>query len=148
MKVRKFFVLIAATALFANFFTGCSDKEQCKRIQTGPLDITIYPNATEYQELNVVNGYVHLTGRPPGKGIIVYRFSQDVFKAYERSCPHAPNDAEAIVTVDEESGMFAYDSICQTRFLLTDGYPFDGPTPCPLTEYRTSYDGSRLRIYY
>ncbi|MDZ7774787.1 MAG: hypothetical protein U5L09_03800 [Bacteroidales bacterium] len=96
-KARKI-ITIPALLLILILWQGCSDYQQCKRIETGPVDITIYPNSTEFQELNVVNGYVHLTSRPPSKGIIVYRYSQDQFKAYERSCPHAPDNPDAVVT--------------------------------------------------
>jgi|AntRauTorcE11898_2_1112593.scaffolds.fasta_scaffold01575_8 nitrite reductase/ring-hydroxylating ferredoxin subunit len=146
-KARKI-ITIPALLLTLLLWQGCSDYQQCKRIETGPVDITIYPNSTEFQDLNVVNGYVHLTSRPPSKGIIVYRYSQDQFKAYERSCPHAPDNPDAVVTVEEDNGMVATDSVCGTRFLLIDGSPFEGPESCPLTEYRTDYDGFRLRIYY
>lgn len=150
MKIEKnnWIRAVSAAILFLGLCWGCSDYQQCKRIETGPVDITIYPNSTEYQELNVSGGWVHLTSRHPSKGIIVYRNSQNDFKAYERACPHAPEDPDAIVSVEQDNGMAASDSVCGTRFLLVDGHPFDGPEPCPLTEYRTDYDGYRLRIYY
>lgn len=149
MKLRKIsaqiFVLLVVGVFTLN---SCDKNQQCRRIETGPVDITIYPNSTEYQDLSVVNGWLYLTGRAPSMGIIVFRNSQNSFKAYERTSPANPNNPDARLVVDEETEMFAYDSISDTRYLLTDGYPFGGNESCPLTEYYTSYDGFKLRIFY
>ncbi len=146
MKIKKY---ILFTVLFSTIVSlwSCSGSDECKQLEIGYVDFYIYPNSTEYQELNVINGWVHLTAPPPSKGIIVYRYSNNSFMAYERTCPHDKNNKHAIVTVDEETGMFAKDTVCNTRYIITDGYPLDGPGVCPLTQYKTSYDGERLRIY-
>jgi len=150
MNLRKIIKTIVITFGIIAFLIpySCEDTKKCPRIETGPVDITIFPNSTEYQELNVIGGWVHLTSRPPSKGIIVYRSSQDEFMAYERSCPYHPENPDARVTVDEDFGNIAKDTVCGSLFILTDGYPIDGPASCPLTQYNTSYDGVRLRIFY
>ena len=58
------------------------------------IDFTIYPNTLEYQELNVVGGWMYLTAPLPSYGIIVYKETIDEFRAYDRkpltnneSCP-------------------------------------------------------------
>jgi|LZCG01.1.fsa_nt_gb nitrite reductase/ring-hydroxylating ferredoxin subunit len=135
------------TAILLIFLAGCDENQHCKRIETGPVNIIIYPNSTEYQQLNVPGGWLYLTAYPPSKGILVYRYSNYEFRAYERTCPYDPEDPNAIILADS-SGLFAYDTVCGSRFLLTDGYPIDGPAQCPLTQFYTSYDGNKLRIYY
>lgn len=150
MKINK---IIKAAIIFTGIIAmslqySCEDTKKCRRIETGPVDITVYPNSTEYQELNAVGGWAHITSRPPSKGIIVYRVSQNEFMAYERACPFHPNNPDARVTVEEDFGNIARDTVCGSRFILTDGYPIEGPASCPLTQYNTSYDGSRLRIFY
>lgn len=126
---------------------SCGKDNNCKMFAETPVNITIYPNSTEYQELNTVTGWVYLTAPRPSRGIIVYRSSLNQFKAYERTCPHDPQEPGAILQVDKETVLFAYDTVCNSRFILTNGTPFDGPSKCPMREYRTSYDGNRLRIY-
>lgn len=138
------FLILSLSILFS---VGCGDEKHCKQYADIPVNISINPNSTEYQELNNVGGWVYLTARKPSKGIIVYRSTLNHFQAYERTCPHDPENPDAILEVDEETVLFAYDSVCGSRFILTDSYPFDGPAQCPMMQYRTSYDGQTLRIY-
>ena len=126
---------------------SCDKENQCTILADVPVNITIYPNSTEYQELNTVNGWLYLTARKPSKGIIVFRAGPDRFKAYERTCPHGPENPDARLQVDEETALIAYDTVCGSRFVLTTGQPFDGPAQCPMKEYKTSYNGNELRIY-
>lgn len=144
-KLRSLRILFLSALIF--YATGCGDEKHCKQYSDVPVNITIFPNSTEYQQLNTVNGWLYLTARKPSKGIIIYRSSLNHFQAYERTCPHDPNDPTAILQVDEETELFAYDSVCGSRFILTSGYPLDGPAQCPMIQYRTSYDGNSLRIY-
>jgi nitrite reductase/ring-hydroxylating ferredoxin subunit len=99
-----------------------------------------------YSELNIVGGWVYLTAEQPSRGIIVYRFSMDEFRAYERTCPYDPDHAAARVEV-EATDVTAVDSLCGSKFLLTDGQPFKGPATLPLKQYQTYYDGNTLHIY-
>lgn len=80
------------------------------------------------------------------RGIIVYRYDQNTFLAYERTCPYDPEKSCAVVEADESS-ITAVDSCCMSRFLLTDGSPFAGPATLPLKQYQTIYDGNILRVY-
>ncbi len=146
MKKAKNILLIAVLLITFGLW-GCDPSQECVDVKKAYVDFYIYPNSTEYQELNAINGWVHLTAPNPSKGIIVYRYSHNLFMAYERTCPHDKNNPHAIVSVDEKTGMFAKDTICNTRYIITDGYPLDGPGICPLTQYKTSFDGERLRIY-
>ena len=127
-------------------FSGCKDKDQYPEIPYAVVNIFIDPNSTMYIELNAVGGWVYLTADPPSRGIIVYRLSQDEFMAYERICPYDPDMASARVEV-ESSAVTAIDSLCGSRFILTDGQPFKGPATLPLKQYRTYYDGSTLHIF-
>jgi len=99
-----------------------------------------------YSQLNVVGGWVYLTADAPSRGIIVYKLSQDEFKAYERICPYDPDMINARVQV-EKSSVTGIDSLCGSRFILTDGQPFKGPATLPLKQYQTAYDGNTLHIY-
>lgn len=150
MKIDKFskrFLLI--TLVFAGIFvSSCGDQKNCARIETGFVNISIYPDGTEYQNLNTVGGWEYITAEDPSMGILVYRTSLYEFKAYERTSPYDQDNPDARIYVDEETEMLAIDSVNDCRYLLLDGYPFDGPGSCPLTEYSTSYNGLTLRIYY
>ncbi|MCK9616949.1 MAG: hypothetical protein M0R21_03850 [Lentimicrobiaceae bacterium] len=122
---------------------GCDD--DYSDVPYAYIDIYINPNSTEYNELNTVNGWVYLKGTSPSRGIIVCRISQDEFMAYERTCPYDADKDNAIVEV--ESPLVAVDSLCGSRYILTDGSRFDGPAKLPLKQYRTNYNGAILHIY-
>lgn len=139
-KYFLFFILIALP------FIACNDKDGYADIPYAYINIYIYPNSTQYNELNTVSGWVYLRGNSPSRGIIVYRLSQDEFMAYERTCPYDPKEEDAIVAV-ESSSSTAIDSLCGSRYILTDGSPFSGPARLPLKQYHTYYNGETLHIY-
>ncbi|MCF8304426.1 MAG: hypothetical protein K9I94_14215 [Bacteroidales bacterium] len=134
-------------AVFIIFITGCGKEQNVyEKIPYAPVDVYIQPNSTQYQRLNTVGGWEYINAQEPSRGLIVYRASQNEFKAYERTCPHDPEKPAARVEM-EENYLIAVDSTCMSRFVLTDGSPFDGPSRLPLKEYRTSFDGNTLHIY-
>lgn len=114
------------------------------------INIFIYPNTLDYIP---DGGFVYLTADPPSRGVIVYRAFRDEFKAYERTCPYDPYDCcdENLTNCSrlyvEQNSLVVIDSCCMSRYLLTDGSPFEGPSPYSLKEYNTSYDGDVLHIF-
>lgn len=122
-------------------FTSCKKDEDRDLIPYVYVNFAIYPNTIDFiptgQWVYTSGGY---------KGIIIYRPQEDEFMAYERACPHDPLTEGARVEV-ETSGLIAVDSVCGSRFLLTDGSPIEGPAKIPLKQYRTSYDGHALLVY-
>ena len=120
---------------------SCS-KDESETIPYVYVNFNIKPNSTLYQKLNVVGGWEYLTGGY--NGIIVYRLSQDEFKAYDRACPY---DYKNGCRVDVEGSFTtAKDSCCGSGFILTDGSPYNGPATVSLKQYKTSYDGNNLYI--
>ncbi len=94
-------------SLFVFFFIcGCGKDEQ-PPIDVGYVNLTIYPNSTEYIQLNSPGGYVYLYAEPPSRGIIAYRLSSNEFKAYERTPTYKKDNCGIYnrVIVDE-SGFF------------------------------------------
>lgn len=131
--------------LFSAFIYGCSKKEQSTNdIPVVPVNFSINPNSTEYLDLNVVNGWVTLTGGY--RGIIVFRKSVSDFTAFERACPYDWQNSNARINVDK-SGITAICPVCNSKFVLLDGSPYQGPSPYPLKQYQTSYDGVLLYIF-
>jgi hypothetical protein len=123
----------------------------------GYIDISISPNSTLYQELNVVGGWRYLDESdgvlPPSRGLIVYRSSNDQFMAYDRTPPYKPdsccNANKTICTkllVGNEYP-FVVDTCTDSRFLILDGSPVEGPANKFLYTYITEYDGYTLYIH-
>lgn len=125
---------------------GCDKDKDYDEIPFAIVNFTIDPNSTFYWEINSPGGWIYLVADTPSRGIIVYRVSLDEFKAYERTCSHDPYEPDARIEVEPSSITAACPS-CESKFILLDGTPFEGPAKRPLKQYRTSYNGYLLQIY-
>jgi len=135
--------LLLLTAILAAILLqpSCKKDDGQGEIPTVLVNFVMYPNTLDYVE---IGGWIY-KNEYGYRGIIIYRMSPDDFMAYERTCPHDPEKSTAIVEV-ESSGVTAVDSTCMSRFLLTDGSAFSGPSTRPLKQYRTEYDGNKLYV--
>jgi nitrite reductase/ring-hydroxylating ferredoxin subunit len=138
----KFLHLIYIPAIFL-VIAGCSKEEKRNEIPVVAVSFIINPNSTEYQELNGTGGWVYLTGGY--RGIIVYKKSDYEFMAYERACPYDWELTDARIDV-EASWLTTICPSCKSKYILTDGTPFEGPTHYALKQYQTQYDGTLLYI--
>lgn len=145
--------LILLLVLISIGFLSC-DKNEGPEIDPGYVNIFIQPNSTEYIELNSPGGWVYLYANPPSRGIIVYRLSQDEFKAYERTPTYNPDECcvyepvvECARIVVDESGILANDTCSGSQYILLDGSVTKGPAQYGLYAFRTNYDGETLHIY-
>ncbi|HPS62300.1 MAG TPA: hypothetical protein PLK82_04515 [Bacteroidales bacterium] len=107
------------------------------------MNFSLDPNGTQYINLNAVNGWETVTGGY--NGILLFRKSVEEFMAFERACPYDPRKEGAQVRVDD-SGITCTCPVCGSRFIMTDGTPFAGPSRYPLKQYTTMYDGSLLYV--
>ena len=73
------------------------------------------------------------------RGVIVYRMDQDIFYAYERTCPFDAGKDCAQVEV-EVSNITVVDSCCMSVYSLLDGSPITGPSTLPLKRYRIQHN--------
>ena len=130
--------------LFVCLLPQCKKEKQQNEIPIVTVSIAIDPNSTEYLHLNSVNGWEYLTGGY--RGIIVFRASTNGFMAYDRACPYDWNLTSSRIVIDS-SGITTVCPSCKSKFILTDGSPFSGPSPYPMKQYQTSFNGSILYIY-
>jgi nitrite reductase/ring-hydroxylating ferredoxin subunit len=122
----------------------CKKEKQQNEIPTVAVNIAIQPNSTEYIRLNSVNGWEYITGGY--RGIIVFRASTNGFMAFERSCPYDWSQTSTRIVVDS-SGITTTCPSCKSKFVMTDGSPYSGPSSYPMKQYQTSFDGVNLLIY-
>ena len=130
--------------LFVFLLPQCKKEKQQNEIPTIAVSIAIDPNSTEYIRLNSVNGWEYLTGGY--RGIIVFRASTNGFMAFERACPYDWNLTSTRIVVDS-SGITTVCPSCKSKFILTDGSPYSGPSSYPMKQYQTSFNGTTLFIY-
>ncbi len=120
--------------LILNFFgwlISCEQNIPDEPIPQVFVEETINLNNFEYNALNTIGGFVYLDAGV--RGIIIYRQSQDRYRAFERNCPYRPLDECALVSVDE-STFFMIDTCCGSTFDF-DGNPTGGPARFPMLEY-------------
>jgi hypothetical protein len=122
--------------------SACSDPVTGDGIPIVLVDETINLNNYQYQDLNVVGGYVYLNAGV--RGIIIYRSSASEYLAIERNCTFQPMDPCADVKVDV-STLFLVDTCCNSTFDF-NGFPTGGPATLPLRQYKTSLNQNYLTI--
>ena len=136
-KYVSFFLLLCVFLL-----NSCKEDENIPYV---PVNISIDVYDALYGDINVVGGYMYITGGY--KGIIIYRKSQEEFVAIERACPYKPLlDCERLA-VDDSTLLFVKDDCCGSRFLITDGSIINGPATKPAKLYNNNFDGRYLYIY-
>jgi len=139
-KVFKYIYLLSwILPLFV--WSGC--KKDNNTVPVVYTDIYLYTTDPNFAPLNATSGYTYLAGG--SKGILIFRKSQTEFMAYDRHCTYKVENGD-IVTVDA-SGLLAVDAGCNSKFLITDGSPNQGPAINPLKQYQTAFDGIVLHIY-
>lgn len=149
-------ISLVLLALMASLlYPGCKKNQGPPNLPDFRINVAIDPNSTIYQQLNVVGGWMYLGYSegidPPSRGVIVYRWTNDMFVAFERMPPYEPDLCceQGVCThlIVENHYPFVYDSCTDTKFLIIDGSVAEGPSPWPLIQYQTTYDGNLLYIY-
>lgn len=86
----------------------------------------------------------------PGEGvngIVLYRESDLVFYAYDRTCTLWPEHDAAVVEDSTFFGVFECPDCGSTYLLMNGAEPNSGPARFPLVQYRTSIQGDVLHIF-
>lgn len=148
----KKLILIELALIILVMSHGCKEQLVNPNYPNAIINFTIYPNDIHYQDLNVVSGWMYLTSEyeSTSRGIIVYRFSQDEFRAYDRLPPNEPNaccDAQGNCTRLVVDSPFVVDNCNQIRYNILNGDIVEGDGIYPLIQYHTSYNGTELHIY-
>ncbi len=153
-KLRIFLILILLLA----GFDSCK-KSEIDVIPDVYVDFYIDLNDPEFISLNAITNYVLIDEftnnygyRSAGydkNGIILYRAGLDEFFAFDRTCPHDYANNGLSVAVDTVSNeIFVVCPECNSKYVLPSfGSPTEGPSRYPLKIYKTSFDGSNVRVY-
>ena len=82
--------------------------------------------------------------------VSLYLHGADEFFAYDRTCPHdyAVNGLSVRVNIDPSNSLNAICPECGTNYALAaGGAPSKGVGRYPLKNYRTSFDGTNVRVW-
>ncbi len=80
-------------------------------------------------------------------GILLYRESDLVFYAYDRTCTLWPEHEEAVLEDSIFFGVFECPDCNSTYLVMNGAEPNSGPARYPLVEYHASIQGDILHIY-
>lgn len=137
--------------LLAILLSGCRDPHENPYYPNAIIDITINLNKIDYYDLRVVSGFTYLTSDPmsTSRGIIVYRLSEDEFRAYDRLPPNNPNchDDNGNLTRLVVDFPFVVDNCNEIKYNIINGDLFEGDGVYPLIQYHTSFNGYEVHIF-
>ena len=142
MHSRQFHFLSIVLFAFV-VFAGC-ERSNRSGIPYVPVNYQLVVSNPEFSPLLAVGGYVTISGG--SQGIIVYRFSPEEFRAYDRHCTFMVDD-NCRVTMDNSDISAVDTECCVSKFLIIDGAPIDGPAAIGLQQYNTEFDGNTLFIF-
>ena len=130
-KIQRYFIL---TILFVA--VGCKNEQS--PVPRGINPITLDLNLPIFSSFDITQS-IFITGGASGLGIVVYRMSQDEFRAYDRMCP-STSHSEWIKLLKSENSMIIMECPnCGSKFNLIDGSIIEGPAQFYMSEYQTYY---------
>lgn len=149
--MKKTFVILLML-LSPVLFHGCKETLVNPNYPNAIIDVTINLNQSSYFDLRFVSGFMYLTSdyESSSRGLIVYRLSQDEFRAYDRLPPNKPNaccDSDGNCTRLVVDFPFVIDNCNDIKYNIINGDIFEGEGIYPLIQYHTSFNGYELRIY-
>lgn len=137
-------LLIGTIVLFLIFSSNSCEKGTPSGIPYVPVNYQLTVSNPEFSPLLAVGGWLYIGGG--SRGIIVYRATPDEFRAFDRHCTFQVND-NCRVNMDDTDIQAVDEECCESKFLIIDGAPIDGPANIGLHQYNTSYDGNTLLIF-
>lgn len=161
MKKSVVLLLLLSTMVFL----GCEKYPVNPHYPNAIVDFTINLNQNSFYNLRTVGGYEYLTSDPEStsRGIIVYRVSNDEFRAYDRLPPNYPNaccdDQGNCTRMVVEDHLWvvdhcnnAYYNILNGDIIISEEYDMvptfrTDTTVYPLIQYHTNFNGYELRVY-
>lgn len=99
---------------------------------------------TQYSELNTIGNSVEIPGGY--QGIVIYRFSDTEFLAYDMACTYTEHKNCAIDKIEQGNPIYECEC-CGSKFVLTDGSISKGPAQYSLKPYNTRYDKTNRQVY-
>ncbi len=135
--IRLATIIICAVSL-----SDCKKGSDEHQVPAIAVNLNISTNLAQYNDLNFIGGWIYLDGGY--NGILVYRATNEDFKAYDRQAPYQViNDCQIRV---DSSDVVVEDTCSGSLWLLQDGQILNGPAAFPLKEYQTYFDGIMLSI--
>ena len=132
----------SVTIIFLIFLISCGERNNY--IPDVFINHEIDLNSPENISLGTLGGSLVIENQGYN-GLIIYRFSNYDYHAYDKSCSYEP--LTACAEIDSINSSLAICSCCNSVFLLDqDGSVANGPAILPLKRYSTFLEGNMLFI--
>ena len=142
MHFLKYIVLGISVLLISEIFPACESGRQ-EIIPYVKVDrkLLLYADLADMGigDSKIIDGGV--------SGIVLYRESDLVFHAFDRTCTEYPEHLKAVVAHPDFFGVFQCPECNSTYMLMNGGQPNSGPSQHSLVEYYAILQGDILHIH-
>ena len=144
--MKNIFAKLIIFLLLTLTLISVSCKKKNDRIPYVSVGVYINPNLAIYNSIKTPGNYLYLEEIDKDfnyntnygyAGIILYCLYPDIYKAYERNCPHNPFNKNSILDVDS-TNLFMVCRDCGSKFSIIDGTQMSGPSKNAIVEYKTN----------
>jgi hypothetical protein len=157
MRIRPNLIIFIIFLLFPLSLVSCN-KEKNDVVPDVYIDFNISLNDPEFYNLNspLTSAYVSASTNNIGlyaagydnNGIIIFRYVEDEFFAYDRTCPHDFKVNNKSVRVNIVDDIYAICPECSTKYALPSyGTPASGISQYPLKNYKTAFNGLIVHVW-
>ncbi|HVN58971.1 MAG TPA: hypothetical protein VMT63_11775 [Bacteroidales bacterium] len=123
--------------VFVNFTLNLNDPQ---------FMVLLSPFTYLYVDKNT-NNYGQNSAGYDDNGIIVFRYTEDEFFAYDRTCPYDYKENNKSIRLNVVDDIYAVCPQCSSKYALSaGGTPVKGVSRYPLKNYRTYFDGLYLTV--
>jgi hypothetical protein len=123
------------------------------------VNVRILMSDPHYGALSMMQGWIYEPGvGNQGRGIIIYHTINDVYVAFDRTCPVNPTQDCAFVSMDSTNTFLRCSQypnsgkncttggFCNSKFSPDNGFPFYGSAKVPLKQYNVRTDGTYIYV--
>ena len=152
--ISKLSKILLITLSLLIFVTCAKKKEEI--IPNTYVNFTIRLDDPKFTDLHAIGNSVIITSEYAGRssagydynGIIVYRFSEDEFYAFDCTCPFNIDNSISVIT-ENASNPIAECPECGSEYVLPSlAFPTEkGPSRVPLKQYNTNFDDVTISVY-
>lgn len=139
-KVRFFFFFVVCLPIIHS----CNDRDQW--VPYVPVNRFLYLNDPDVsQKLSTIGGVFVLPGEGYA-GIMVYRESENLFRAFDMACTYEIS-SDCAVAETAMTGIVACLCCGSEFYIILEGMVKEGPAGRALKQYEVSFDGEKIHIY-
>lgn len=140
--MKHFIYRLLLALLPIAFYTGCTKVDPDDVVPNVYVSERININEPSSIDLIPYGGWMYTHGGY--NGLVIYRSDQYNFICYDRQSPYQVSNRCQVSA--NESGFLLIDTCSASEYSMFEGYVTKGPSKTPLTQYKTTFDGTYIYI--